>query len=174
MSSILKSVEAFNFRSWKHLKFRFDMKGSVIVYGDTGTGKSSIFSAPYWGIYGELPESTSADEVIYEESDPYGNTAGTLRWRNQYNDAYKITRYRKHKEWKNKVVLWKNKERLGAKDSKVDVINKIIVEEIGLDKEAFLNIVFFIQRDTQRFPALTDTNQKKRIESLTELCFTNC
>ncbi len=169
MSAILESVEAFNFRSWKHLKFRFDKKDSVIVYGDTGTGKSSIFSAPYWALYGELPEAASADEVIREGSEPYGNTAVSLRWHNETNDYFKLIRYRKHKEWKNKVVLWKNKIRLGAKDSKVEVINKIIEEQIGLDKEAFLNIIFFIQRDIQRFPALTDTNQKKRIESLTEL-----
>src|SRR3990167_5030397 len=99
MSSILKSVEAFNFRSWKHLKFRFDKKGSVIVYGSTGAGKSSIFDAIYWTLYGELPESTSADEVCHfggdaSSTNTVGNTASIIRWSTD-SVAYKLARYRK-------------------------------------------------------------------------------
>lgn len=161
----LVSVELTNFRSWLHTKFQFT-DGQHLIVGDIGTGKSSLLLAVYWCLYGKLPHSVQADEVIHE---PTGrDTAVTVTLMDD-NEEYRITRYRKHRTWKNKAVIVRDGKRFGEKDSKVASIDDAIVKLVGLTADEFLKVVYFSQRDLQRFPALTDLQQKQLLESLTEL-----
>jgi DNA repair exonuclease SbcCD ATPase subunit len=166
MKITLKKIELTNFGSWKHAVLSLEKRGAVLIQGRTGSGKSTLFKALFWVLYGALPDGGQADEVV---NDHVGkNTAVSLQFRIG-QDEYKLIRYRKHTEWKNKCVLWCNGEVLGEKDSKVDVINRLITRIIAIDADTFLKTVYFIQRDAQRFPALTDLEQKKLIEAITDL-----
>ncbi len=167
MNRVFKRVEGVNFGSWKHLVFDFD-KGKMLIVGRTGAGKSTIPRLVFWVLYGETPEGWAADDVVNEQSKK--NTMGRLVIPDRdTRDVYEILRYRRHVQWKNKVVIMKNGKRFGEKDSKIEVINQWIINFIGLTPKEFLKTVLYIQRDNERFPALTDTQQKKYIESLTEL-----
>lgn len=167
MNHVFKRLEAVNFGSWKHLVFEFQ-KGSMLIVGRTGAGKSTIPRALFWALYGETPEGWSADDVINEQSKKNTMVKLTIPDR-ETKDVYEILRYRRHVQWKNKVVILKNGKRFGEKDSKTDVINQWIINFIGLTPKEFLKTVLYIQRDNERFPALSDTQQKKYIEALTEL-----
>lgn len=166
MKITLKRIELTNFGSWKHAVVPLEQQGAVLIQGRTGSGKSTLFKALFWVLYGSLPDGGQADEVV---NDLVGkNTAVSLQFAIGA-DAYKLIRYRKHTEWKNKCVLWCNGEVLGEKDSRVEALNRLITRLIAIDAETFLKTVYFIQRDVQRFPALTDLEQKKLIETITDL-----
>ena len=165
---IFCSLELINFGSWAHGKIRLDIPDVVFIYGKTGAGKSTIFKALYWVLYGEIPENAQADEIVNET---YKKNTCVRLLLTDGKDKYQIVRYRQHTQWKNKVVISKNGHRFGEKDSKVEFINKEIINLVGLDAQSFLKTVFFIQRDVSRFPALTDANQKRLIEQLTDLQF---
>lgn len=167
MNLVFKRLEAINFGSWKHLVFDFQ-KGKMLIVGRTGAGKSTIPRALFWALYGETPEGWSADDVVNEQSKK--NTMVKLIVPDRTSkDIYEIIRYRRHVQWKNKVVILKNGKRFGEKDSKIEVINQWIINFIGLTPKEFLKTVLYVQRDNERFPALTDTQQKRHIEALTEL-----
>jgi len=167
MNLTFKSLEIVNFGSWTHGLLPLDNQGLVLIKGPTGSGKSTIaFKALYWVITGELPEGSQADEVINESIKK--NTAVKLKWEFDKN-KYELARYRKHVQWKNKVVLLKNNKRFGDKDSKIKTINRIVFDLLGLDKDTLLKVLLFMQRDSKRFPALTDSAQKQYIETISAL-----
>lgn len=170
MNREFEKLEAINFGSWRHLVFDLKDQGNVLIIGRTGSGKSTLFKALAWCAYDRIPVSShsviQADEIINEVVGK--NTMVKLTMRID-NDRYEITRYRKHQQWKNKVLIHKNGKRFGEKDSKVGVMNKIIEGIMGRDYDSFIKTEYLFQRDTERFPALRDTRQKKLIESLTEL-----
>ena len=48
----LLRMQARNFRCFEHLELNLDVNGLVAVVGDNGAGKSTIFTAIEWALYG--------------------------------------------------------------------------------------------------------------------------
>lgn len=151
-----------NFRSWARLDIDLQNQGVVCLRGFTGAGKSSIFSALFWGLYGKLPEDTRADEV--RKSKKPTAVRITLRREDQ---EYTITRYRGHREYKNKVFFRGVGIPLVVEDSYVKTVQSLINGFLGVTETIFLTTTYFAQRNFHHFHSLTDTQKKAFIESIT-------
>lgn len=162
----LGEINAENFGSWKKLQFDFSQPGTTLIVGKTGSGKSTIFKALTWAAYGSIPENVQVDEIVNESVGKNTKVAWSFK---RGKHLYTVTRYRKHDEWKNKVNFEENGNVFGEKDTPVKSIDEIIERTVGGDLNWFLKTIFFIQRDTNVFPSLTDGQQKELLESITDL-----
>ena len=156
------SLSARFFRSWKRLDIDLSDQGVVCMKGETGAGKSSIFSALMWGLYGSTPEATKADEI----RNPRKSTAVRIVLRRE-DQEYIITRYRGHKEYKNKVFFTGHGIPLVVEDSYVRTVQGLINSFLGVSETIFLTTTYFAQRNFHHFHSLTDTQKKAFIESIT-------
>lgn len=61
---IIKGLTAKNFGSYEHLYIDLNRPQPTIISGPTGAGKSTIFDAVTWGLFGKTVKDVRADEVI--------------------------------------------------------------------------------------------------------------
>lgn len=59
----LKQAWLSNFGSYKELTFTFDAQGLALIQGPTGSGKSTLFDAAAWILYGITAKDGSVDDV---------------------------------------------------------------------------------------------------------------
>ena len=57
------TLEVWNFGSYPHLKFEFDGLGLALVYGPTGSGKSTLMDAAPWCLFGTTAKGGSVEEI---------------------------------------------------------------------------------------------------------------
>lgn len=57
-------VEATNFGSYEHFEMDIDNVGLALIYGKTGSGKSTIMDMICWGLYGITSKNGTVDSVL--------------------------------------------------------------------------------------------------------------
>lgn len=161
----IKEIEAKNFRSYSHLKVSLDnYQGLTLLSADNGSGKSSIYFALLYALYGKCPDGTKADEVI-----KHGSNGGTFtRVSLEINGKdYEVTRYRKDKEYKNKVILTCNGEDITLSTDKET--NDKIIDILGFKEDTLLNSLVFSPEQLNTFINATDKTKKAMLEDLTNI-----
>ena len=143
----------------------FDDKGLVCISGENGAGKSSIFNALLWTLFGKTNKKLLADDVIREDQnhEPIkGNTHGYVSLLSGLDDV-EVYRHRGHTKHKNKLLLYCNEENLtrGTDDETQDMLNNML----GMDYEAFMAAVVFPQHG-EGFVSLTDSQQKAILDKV--------
>ncbi len=88
----ITKCEVHNFGSYAQLDFDFSNVGLALVYGATGSGKSTLEDIPTWILYGITSKNGSVDEVRSWTS-PDAATTGTALVQ-LASDTIKITRIR--------------------------------------------------------------------------------
>ena len=97
----LLSCEVTNFGSYKHLSIDFSDLGLALMYGRTGSGKSTIPDMACWALFGQTAKNGSVDEVrswtadgeatkgVLTLSTPTGElTVTRIRGKTKDNDLY--------------------------------------------------------------------------------------
>lgn len=161
----IKEIEAKNFRSYSHLKVSLDnYPGLTLLSADNGSGKSTIYFALLYALYGKCPDGTKADEVI-----KHGSKGGTFtRVSLEINGKnYEVTRYRKDKEYKNKVILTCNGEDITLSTDKET--NDKIIDILGFKEDTLLNSLVFSPEQLNTFINATDKTKKAMLEDLTNI-----
>jgi len=142
---LFESIEMHNFKCYEECEFDFNENKFIVITGNNGAGKTTIFSALVWGLYGTTIEGMSGDSVIRKKSGK--DTSVIIKFRID-NDRYEVRAYRKHKIYKNSVILYKNKEDIsGATVS--ETLDKI--ESILMPKNVFLNCLLFSKHHKEHF-----------------------
>jgi DNA repair exonuclease SbcCD ATPase subunit len=171
----LTTLEIQNFLSVEHADTRLDKRGLVLIKGSNkdasafnsnGAGKSTIFSeAPVWALFGETVRGYKGDEVV-------NRTIGKgcyvkLGIEDDNGSLYRIERYRKDKQYKNSVLLFKGDKNITGK-SDTDT-TRMIEDLIQMDFLSFTNSVLFGQGISKKFANSTDAEQKKILERMLQI-----
>lgn len=161
----LKSLVATNILSYNKLTLDFE-QGLFLVNGynadentANGSGKSAIVDIICWSLYGEMPRSPKADEVIKWDSTIGCRTI--IEWE-KAGVTHSITRSRKP----NDLVYIVNNNIMVAKDSKE--LQSKITKNIGISLNTFLHSVYFPQ-DSNKADEFLFANDMSKKEILTEL-----
>lgn len=150
----------------------FDKLGNSGIYlitGDTGAGKTTIFDAIVFALYGETTDENREAKMLRSKyADPYTKTFVELTFVNK-GKTYKINRNPAYSRPKSKG------EGVTNETAKVDLLlpdNKVITsnreantkvnEIIGLDKNQFMQIAMIAQGDFRKL-LLASTDERKAI-----------
>jgi DNA repair exonuclease SbcCD ATPase subunit len=143
--------ELENFMSVVKMQTNLHNRGLVLIEGENldadafdsnGSGKSTIFDDGItWVLYGETVRGLKGDAVVNKFVGK--NTKGYLQIVDG-KDTYEVIRYRKHKDFKNSVILIHNGKTItGKSDTET---NQMIIDILQVDFLSFTNSVLFGQR----------------------------
>lgn len=169
----LINVKAKNFLSLETLDLALNDRGLVLLEGNNldsngfqsnGSGKSSIMESITYALYGKLSNGTAGDNIINRQA---GKGTYVILTFKIGTVEYRIERYRKHKEFKNKVLLFINNEE--RTQASLKETNAMIQEIISIDISTYLNSIIFGQGDIKRFSQSTDKEKKAILEDIANI-----
>lgn len=167
----INNVDIEGFQSIEKASISLSNQGVVLVKGinnfesktsSNGSGKSSIFEALIWAIYGKTSSGIS------DPRNRYLNTGCKVELEFSLDSKeYKIIRAIGHKELKNTLKILNQDIDLSGRN-KTDT-EKIIKNDIfPFSQDIFLSIIFLNQGFSGRLGALNPSGRKERIELLTD------
>jgi DNA repair exonuclease SbcCD ATPase subunit len=167
-------MEIENFSAIGSIKVELNDKGLILIQGknddDTsqdsnGSGKSSIPDALCWCVFGETAKGQSGDKLVNRTAKK-DTAVSVLVVDEDTDDVYRISRYRKHKVYKNMLRLeleqgssWK--DLTGGTDKLTqEVVNRVI----GCNLEVFAAAIYAGQEAMPDLPGMTDKQLKVLVE----------
>ena len=130
-----------------------------------GSGKSTLINAILWCNYGDAGKKLkSVDHVVNKKAGK--DCAVICIWYDEQTDKrYSVGRYRKHKTYKNSVVI---RDETGVDLSKgTDRESQLVINEIlGADQGTFEAACLARQDDAPDIPGMTDTKLKELLENV--------
>lgn len=151
----LIKIEAKNFLCYKHLLFNF-ANGVWLITGENGAGKSSIFDAVCFGLYGKT--RGDLDSIIRTGKEC---SIVKLVFESDDNIRYVIVRKR-HKQKGSRLTIanLSNTDLCVTNPTIVETQNKI-EDIIGLDYNLFISSAYFGQENITNFMSKTPKERKE-------------
>ena len=159
-----------NFLILKSAEVPLDAKSLILVLGysndggkadSNGVGKSSLFEAVCWCLYGKTYKGLSHDDVVSNRSEGGTKVQVDLLLG---TDEISVIRHRKHKKGKNKllvIVNGVNKTPFKQADAEI-----LLSSLLPLSYTAFQHVCYFGQGMKSKFLSLNDTGRKHLLEEL--------
>lgn len=148
-------------------------KGLVLIQGENkddtsqesnGAGKSTIAEALCWCLYGQTARQETGDAIINDVAKK--GTEVVVKLLDETGGVYRVSRYRKHKPYKNMVRVelqegegWKDLTK-GTDKLTQELIDKII----GCTHEVFASSIYAGQEAMPDLPGMTDKQLKILVE----------
>ncbi|MCX6667017.1 MAG: SMC family ATPase [Euryarchaeota archaeon] len=155
---ILKTLTLVNYRKFKNSVVEFP-DGIIGVIGLNGVGKSTIFEAIAWVLYGPVAARTSADQI------KRGGAADSDPCRVELDFIFEDERYRIVREMSGKnlsasaSVLVNDK--LAA--SGAETASKYIQKRLGMDFKSFFTSIFAKQKELNVLSAMNASERRPLI-----------
>lgn len=168
MKLLKASIE--NFLIIKKAEVPLDAKALVLVLGysidggqadSNGVGKSSLFEAICWCLYGKTYKGISHDDVVNNRCK--GGTRVELSLVID-DETLTVIRHRKHSKHKNKLLIFKGDKNVtpfSQKDAEI-----VLESLLPLSYNAFKHVCYFGQGMADKFLALNDSGRKHLLEEL--------
>ena len=158
----VNKLEAVNFKNYSKLSIDFNKLENInFILGKNGLGKSSILDALSYALFGKTLQEQSGDSVINNKVNK--NMMVSLYF-DIDKDIYQISRYRKDKVNKNKVLLFKNGDEISKPHTKDTDL--LIIKILGFDINIFKQVVSFNATSSELFVNGTDKYRKDFLEKL--------
>lgn len=159
-----KKITIENFKSVgsNPVTVNLDFNNTTLLTGYNGAGKTSIFEAIVWCIYGVT--KLKADNVVNKTVGE--NTKVELEF-TENNKDYIITRYRKHKTHKNNVYIFENGTNISLKNQ-ADT-QELIQKIVGIDSRAFMSSIVLSSETYKQFLRETNSVRLQIFESVFSL-----
>ena len=157
-----------NFLTVSNAELKLKDRGLVLIQGENlddssansnGSGKSSIVDSIAFALYGKTARGISGDNVVNNKKKK--DTKVVVELTND-KDVYTITRYRKHKTGKNRVVLEVNGKDLTSGTDKMTQQN--IETIVGCNYDVFCSSIYSAQDQMPDLPDMTDKELKVIVE----------
>lgn len=159
-----KSMEIENFKSFgaTPIKIDLDFQGKKLLVGANGSGKTSMFDALVWCIYGKT--ELRADNVVNKLTKE--NCKVEILFENGGKE-YVITRYRKHKVHGNSVYLFEEGENITPRTA--SDTQALIEEIVGIDYRALSSSVVLSSETYKKFLRETGASRLSIFDSVFSL-----
>jgi len=158
------SVGAKNFMSFAEMEHAFREKGLIFVGGEVegvsstssnGAGKSALFEALCWGLYGKTLRGSAVGDVVRRESGK--DCQVTIAFEADDGKDYIILRHRDDQKYSNSLFLFSGDSDITAGDSKTT--QEEIERLVGMSWAVFSSAVVFGEK-AQRFAEARDSEKK--------------
>ena len=158
---ILTNLKLENFKKYKHFEIAFE-SGLIGIIGKNGAGKSTIFQAILFALYGEL--KNKGDKEVVRNSNANIKDAVIVELDFEFdNIEYKVIREFRGKDLKSNAKLYKNTELIttGAKEVTTSIVNLT-----KMSKDAFVHTLFASQKELTSLSNSKPEERKKMIRKL--------
>lgn len=160
----LLTAKVENFGSYKELSFDFQSLGLCLIYGDTGSGKSTLQDIPTWIIFGQTAKNGNADDVRSWGSDQ--PTKGELDIEIR-ESRIKIIRIR-GKSGQNDLYWDESGQIYRGKD--VSETQKLLNERLGVDLYTYTVAAYYNEfSPAGQFFTAKASDRRELLESLADL-----
>jgi len=161
----IRRIAAHNFKQLQEVDLHFPPKGRFLIQGKNEAGKSTLFEAIYFGLFGQ-PLVTEAGTRGADDLIAYNAERARVElWVEAPGRTLRIIRTiirDKPNRWE---LLIENPNGLEEINGNLTV-NQRIVRELGFDGEALLNTCFVEQKKLEKLEGMS---RQKREESLMKL-----
>ena len=159
---IFKTLTLKNFKSHRDTEINFK-KGTTIVLGDNGAGKSSIFEGINFALYKKY-NTKSLNDLINTKADAMTVSLSFLVG----STEYKVTRTRSQKKSTAELAVLTdgNYKTIVSGDKEV---NNHIEELLQIDADLFLNAIYIKQGEIDSLVTQKASERKKNISKLLRL-----
>ena len=157
---ILTSLHMENYKKYQDYTLEF-AEGLTGIIGRNGSGKSTIFDAITFALYGDVRgEKETIRNAKAGEKEP---VIVTLVFEIEGKE-YKVVREMRGKSLTAKAHLYDGDDRLIAESAKG--VTSEVIKLIGMNKEAFMHTVFASQKELTALSGLKNEERKKIIRKL--------
>ncbi len=150
----LKNLTLVNFRKFKNTTIEFP-DGVTGIVGLNGAGKSTIFEAIAWVLYGSVAARTPSDQIKRQ------GTSSSDPCRVELEFVFEDENYRIVREMKGKTLTTNATATINGKiaATSAEGVNQFIQKKLGLDFKSFYTSIFAKQKELN---ALSSMNASER------------
>ncbi len=161
----IKKLVADKFKQLKELEITFPARGSFLIEGLNESGKSTLFEAIYFGLFGE---------ALVTEGGRHGSLVDLIDYHSKYAYLELQVEVRERILTISRTInrdapnQWKLK--IGDEEiTKNNPVNERLMLELGLDGDALLNSCFVEQKKLEKLEGLTKPEREKSLMKLLNL-----
>ena len=155
---ILKTLVLKNFRKFKDVTIEFP-DGVTGIVGLNGVGKSTIFEAIAWVLYGPVAARTPADQIKRQNAKTSEPCRVELEFVFEENN-YRIVREMTGKNLTASATVTVN-SKIAA--TGVEAVNKFIQKKLGMDFKSFFTSIFAKQKELNALSSMIASERKPLI-----------
>lgn len=159
---IFKKLTLKNFKSHINTEVEFN-KGTTIILGDNGAGKSSIFEGINFALYKKY-NTKSLNDLINTQANSMTVTLSFIVG----NQEYKVKRTRNQKKSTAELFVLKDNDYHNVVSGDKEV-NNYIEELLEIDADLFLNAIYIRQGEIDSLVTQKASDRKKNISKLLRL-----
>lgn len=159
-----------NFKQLRGVELVFPSSGSILIEGRNEAGKSTLFEAIYFGLFGRpLISGTSAQDLLAYEAD-----AGIVELTIAVPDGEfviqrRLSRTRTGAATSARLRILKPGGEVGEDIKGATAVNQRIQQELLLDADAFLNSCFVEQKKLEKLEGMTKQARETSLMRLLNL-----
>ena len=161
---IFKYIELKNFKSYGDYTTRLnlDINESQLLLGTNGMGKTTFIDAIIWGLYGK--SMSNVNDIVNRETKK--NCKVEVCFTKNGVD-YSIIRYRNHEEFKNNILVFKERNNVSPRTA--NEAQAMILEIIEINYDAMVSSIIFSSELYISFLRATPSIRLKIFENILSL-----
>jgi len=157
---ILTNIELLNYKKYPSFTLEFE-EGLTGIIGRNGSGKSTIFDAIIFALYGDV--RGQKEHLKYAKAGEKENVSVSLVFEIDAK-SYRVVRELRGKSQVAKATLFHDDDVLLSEG--VKEVTRSITKLVGMSRDAFMHTVFASQKELTALSGLKNEERKKIIRKL--------